>query len=119
MTSPVRLQRKRTKGFDMQAESRAVNGLECVYVGRPTKWGNPFTGDNAVGLFKRWTAKGKMGIAEFYRKREVNHCYLHSDKVMMLRDIQTLRGKNLSCWCPLNQPCHADILLKLANGEQP
>jgi len=29
-----------------------------------------------------------------------------------------LRGKDLACWCPLDQPCHADVLLELANGEQ-
>lgn len=26
-----------------------------------------------------------------------------------------LRGKNLACWCPLDQPCHADVLLEIAN----
>ncbi len=30
--------------------------------------------------------------------------------------IEELAGKNLACWCPLDQPCHADVLLKLANG---
>jgi hypothetical protein len=29
--------------------------------------------------------------------------------------IEPLRGKDLACWCPLNQPCHADVLLRLAN----
>ena len=28
-----------------------------------------------------------------------------------------LRGKNLACWCPLDQPCHADVLLELANED--
>lgn len=28
-----------------------------------------------------------------------------------------LRGKDLACWCPLGQPCHADVLLELANGK--
>ena len=27
-----------------------------------------------------------------------------------------LAGKNLACWCPLDQPCHADVLLKIANS---
>jgi hypothetical protein len=31
--------------------------------------------------------------------------------------VRELKGKNLSCWCPIGQPCHADVLLKLANGE--
>lgn len=32
--------------------------------------------------------------------------------------LQDLRGKDLACWCPLDQPCHADVLLELANGDQ-
>ncbi|MGO8055976.1 DUF4326 domain-containing protein, partial [Rhizobium leguminosarum] len=28
-----------------------------------------------------------------------------------------LRGKNLACWCPLDQPCHADVLLEIANSK--
>jgi len=28
-----------------------------------------------------------------------------------------LRGKNLACWCALDQPCHADVLLELANQD--
>jgi hypothetical protein len=31
--------------------------------------------------------------------------------------LHTLRGKNLACWCPLDQPCHADVLLELANAR--
>lgn len=30
-----------------------------------------------------------------------------------------LAGKNLACWCPLDQPCHADVLLELANRAEP
>jgi hypothetical protein len=29
--------------------------------------------------------------------------------------IGELRGKNLACWCKLDQPCHADVLLRMAN----
>jgi len=32
-------------------------------------------------------------------------------------NLEELRGKNLACWCPLDKPCHADILLELANGS--
>ena len=35
-----------------------------------------------------------------------------------IEDVKTeLRGKDLACWCPLDQPCHADVLLEIANGE--
>ena len=32
--------------------------------------------------------------------------------------LHELRGKNLACWCPLDQPCHADVLLELANATR-
>lgn len=38
----VRIQRKRTRGYNMQVDSRQVNGLDCVAVTRPGKWGNPY-----------------------------------------------------------------------------
>lgn len=31
-------------------------------------------------------------------------------------NVAELRGKDLACWCPLDQPCHADVLLELANA---
>jgi hypothetical protein len=39
---PVRIQRRRAKGYDMQAVSRATNGLDCISVTRPGRWGNPY-----------------------------------------------------------------------------
>jgi hypothetical protein len=39
---PVRIQRKRIAGYDMQAVSRATNGLDCISVKRPGRWGNPY-----------------------------------------------------------------------------
>ena len=92
---PVRIQRKRTKGFDMQAESRAVNGLECVYVGRPTQWGNPFDETNSGS---------------------VHPALRFACEVAPLLDVSELRGKNLACWCRLDQECHADVLLEIANA---
>ena len=40
--TPVRIQRKRTAGYDMQAASLAINGLPCISVSRPSRWGNPY-----------------------------------------------------------------------------
>lgn len=37
-------------------------------------------------------------------------------RAAMVAALETLRGKNLACWCPLGQPCHADVLLELANA---
>jgi len=84
-----RVQRLRKRGWRMPENA--------VYVGRPTKWGNPFK----VGI--------DGNLDEVLQKYEK---YL---KVRINLDphfLSPLRGKDLACWCPLNQPCHADILLK-------
>ena len=72
----------------------------AVYVGRPSKWGNPFPiGEDGnrkevIAKYQRWLEGGGFQEA--------------------VLDISELRGKDLVCWCaPL--PCHADVLLELAN----
>lgn len=104
---PKRIQRKRTKGWRMPEDA--------VYVGRPTRWGNPFSieefGVNkALELFANWISGNAMEITprimEIVGARE-RPC------------LDDLRGKDLACWCPLDQPCHADVLLELANGKPP
>lgn len=98
---PQRIQRKRTKGFNLQAAS--PNGLPVVYVGRPTKWGNPFTTFSGYpsreALLKAYRDAITSGYASW----------------IGLEAQKELRGVNLACWCRLDQPCHADILLELAN----
>ena len=100
MTVPVRLRLSRAKGFDLQAVSRALNGLEAVNVARPTKWGNPFTVANSGG---------------------VHPALRYACEYARYVDARPLRGKNLACWCGLEDqhgnyvPCHADVLLSLAN----
>jgi hypothetical protein len=122
---PIRIQRKRTRGYDMQAESRAINGLECVYVGRPTLYGNPIKGEYAKELFEQMI----RDIRDDYESHFL--AFFHADKtplrfnkfcasrngtgVYRVDAIPKLRRKNLACWCPLDQPCHADVLLELAN----
>lgn len=106
---PKRIQRKRTKGWKMPPDT--------VYVGRPTKWGNPWragqdstlsvlpmTAREAVMLYRLWIDANLLGPGQ-YRK-----------------PIAELRGKNLACWCPLidkdGNPvaCHAEVLLEIVNG---
>ncbi len=106
MTAPVRIQRRRTHGWKMPPNT--------VCVGRPGYFGNPFQGPTAANAYRRWLA-GKMSRAEF-RRRNMNPFMLHFDRGNVLRELQRLRGKNLACWCPLDQPCHADVLLELANA---
>ncbi len=74
-----------------------------VYVGRPTKWGNPVY----------VTVAGSR--AEAVRLYE-QHLQLHPELVQQAK--AELRGKNLACWCPLDGgPCHAEVLLRIANEE--
>lgn len=102
---PVRIQRKRVKGWRMQ--EAAGNGLVSVYVGRPSRWGNPYKDsdpDVAVAMFA-FRLRATPGLIATV-KRE-------------------LRGKNLCCWCSKvygaagnRELCHGDILLKIANEEE-
>ncbi len=93
---------------------------DAVYVGRPSKWGNPFKINDPLlpyGLSKE--AKRDMVIQE-YRKLILCECApVFGFTAPTLEEIQKeLKGKDLVCWCsPL--PCHADILLELANRCDP
>lgn len=122
--SPQRIRRRRDKGWRMPPGA--------IYVGRGTKWGNPFrVGDpcddplyrnaiidgeplarrgvvedraHAVALFSFWTL-AKVPFTEAEIRRE-------------------LGGRDLACWCPLPAPgepdhCHAAVLLRLAATEGP
>jgi len=71
---------------------------DAVYVGRPSKWGNPFK-------IKRDGTREEV-IAKY--------AYWIERQPQLMDDLEELKGKDLVCWCtPL--PCHADILLELAN----
>lgn len=95
MVKPIRIQRSR------QHKQESPNGLPIVYVGRPGKWGNPYI----TGTAARLTIKESISLFEKYIKD-----WNLEDEIK-----KELKGKNLSCWCPLTQQCHADVLLKIAN----
>lgn len=94
---PKRIQRKRAKGWKMPPNA--------VYVGRPTKWGNPWV----VG--RDGDAKTCMTLYE----QLINGNIWSEPNMKTIK--RELRGKDLACWCPLGQPCHADVLLEIANGR--
>lgn len=82
-----------------------------VYVGRPTKWGNPFP----------WKSQRNLCITEREMREEVTTMYREwrSDSPSWIAEVQSeLRGKRLACWCSLDQPCHADVLLEIANAKE-
>lgn len=92
-TTPKRVQQRRgIKGW------RKPDG--AISVARPHKWGNPFVVgtsglpdvETAVPLYRQW-----LPDTDLYQR------------------LSDLTGRDLMCFCPLNQPCHADVLLELAN----
>ncbi|WP_236241135.1 DUF4326 domain-containing protein [Streptomyces sp. CC228A] len=105
---PARIQRRRARGW------RAPAG--AVYVGRPTRWGNPFPTYSSTEQERR-TATG-LFINLLGTRHDAPHpehlaAYPSDDEIR--RD---LAGRDLMCWCPLDQPCHADVLLRYANATE-
>jgi hypothetical protein len=76
-------------------------------VSRPSKFGNPWhIGPNtdratAVDLYRRWL-KGDLGG------------HLSRERKTVLDAMPELRDRDLACWCPVDEPCHADVLLEMA-----
>lgn len=109
---PVRLQFRRTLGFDLQRLSRAANGLPAVLCTRASKkWGNPArVGANMVD--RKTGAIRPMTAADAVRwfKRHGRESGL--DKAARAE----LAGKNLACTCAIDARwCHVDVLLAWAN----
>lgn len=108
---PQRIQRKRTKGWRMPANTVSVGRLGYA---RPGPYGNPFvvgcdgTAEECVAKFRAaW--ERSLTLAEMQpRSPPMPFGYPVY--------LGPLRGKNLACWCKLDQPCHADVLLELANA---
>ena len=107
MCKPVRLQRRRAKGFKLESP----NGLENVCVDRSTQWGNPHKVGSILSTGQMMTS----GMAVMLFEHDLKAGRLP----FTVNDLWKLRGKNLACFCPEGMPCHADTLLKLANGEKP
>lgn len=115
----LRIQRQRTKGW------RRPKG--AVYVGRPSRWGNPYTPANYFivdisGRGPQWPSRpaSLAECAEAYRRDltcDDDRCKRDEHPWTEDLDPRELAGADLICWCPLDQPCHADVLLHLANRE--
>ncbi|MHC3450822.1 DUF4326 domain-containing protein [Streptomyces prasinus] len=124
---PTRIQRRRTAGW------RKPEG--AVYVGRGSRYGNPFTVDlyvkaGRIGYLDR--AEGCQLAAADFRQWLVDNdhglwCGPRSEsdtaRAELLAAIPQLAGRDLMCWCPLPEPgqpdhCHAAVLLSIAAGEE-
>lgn len=93
---PRRFQRSRRKGARLPAG--------VIVVTRPTKWGNPHP--------------LQLGRAEATRRYRED---LFAGRLAIGVDdvVAELGGRDLACYCPLDGPCHADVLLEVANGAAP
>lgn len=119
MTGPRRIQRRRTAGWRMPEGA--------IYVGRPSRWGNPFTIESALdaGWAEDQAGARKLAVECFedvlHYGRAAYWWFAHgAEQIDWLREhVHELAGHDLACWCPLDQPCHADVLLEYANGGQP
>lgn len=101
--APQRIQRKRTKGWRKPGGS--------VYVGRGSIYGNPFR----VG-----TDVDRGEVPTRAEAARLHAAWMEKPWEWLLPpppDLKALRGKDLVCWCPPSERCHADTLLLLANSE--
>ena len=100
---PQRIQLRRARGWRKPAGA--------VVVSRPSRWGNPYP----IGA----TVEAPDGSTVTVRDR-AHSVALFRATPRSPQDIEQLReelgGRDLACWCPLDEPCHADVLLELANG---
>lgn len=94
--NPQRIQLSRKKGWRKPDNT--------VVVSRPSRWGNPWKvgrDGSAVQCIERYRRFVNGNIWSFPNKEVIQF---------------NLRGKNLACWCKIGDPCHADILLEIANA---
>lgn len=106
--SPQRVQLRRTKGW------RKPDG--AVVVARPSGWGNPFrpgqpyrfvdtAGQVRMGVVGDRTSAARL-FASYIAARADMHDQIRTE----------LGGRDLACWCAPDAECHADSLLRIANG---
>ncbi|MFF7293192.1 DUF4326 domain-containing protein [Microbacterium sp. NPDC008134] len=94
---PERIQLSRRRGWRKPENT--------VVVARPSRWGNPYS---VAKWGREWAVLGFRAALEEGRLIRIT-----------IDDVKReLAGKNLACWCPLDQPCHADVLLAIANPEE-
>lgn len=102
---PERIQLRRTRGW------RRLSG--AVVCARPTRWGNPFRVGPAIEAggvrMPEVTAEDAVRL---YRAAMEARFQAHPSVLEEIR--RDLGGRDLACWCRLDQPCHADVLLELA-----
>lgn len=124
--APRRIERKMVRGW--------CKPEGALYVGRPARWGNPWAVvQTPDGWAAKWVA-GAVGprpsVEKRWFERQTRYAahevavYLFAemlaDEPELLAAVRAeLAGRSLMCWCPRELPCHADVLLAAAAGEDP
>lgn len=121
MSAPKRVQMTRQRPW-------RTENPDAVIVARPSKWGNPFRPvRRADGV---WIVMDDNGVDYPYEHRTRDEAVATAvelfewDLVTIAESRRAevraeLAGRDLACWCKTTNPCHADVLLEIANGDQP
>lgn len=116
---PERMQLSRRAGFNLQAASRALNGLPALRVTRPGPWGNPFTIAETAeryGLDAAAAQTKAVALCGDWLQGRLDPALSPGPPPTREAIRKHLGGHNLACWCRAGTPCHADLLIALANG---
>lgn len=107
---PQRIKLSRRKGWRKPENT--------VVVSRPSKWGNPWKVGARIMTEVAWLEEpGMTLVREFVITPELAVELYRQAYVWDVDEARAeLAGKNLACWCRLDRPCHADVLLEIANG---
>ncbi|WNI19151.1 DUF4326 domain-containing protein [Actinacidiphila sp. ITFR-21] len=126
-STPARIRRKHTAGWRAPLDAQA---RPARYVGRGTRYGNPWViaeTDTLSGWTVNWAGIGRppTGLRPeipAHNQRDAHtlavelfEVWVHSQPDLLDRALRELAGRDLMCWCPASLPCHADVLLALAN----
>jgi hypothetical protein len=106
---PQRIQRSRQRGWRMPEGA--------VYVGRPTIWGNPYRVGSPRGPFGPTTPAIAVRKYRSWLLGTDPQPRYGVDRAVILNNLHQLTGRDLCCWCPLDLPCHADVLIELARAS--
>lgn len=108
--TPQRIQLRRAKGWRMPENT--------VKVDRSTKWGNPFKIGHPFARRRMADGGGEITgvVADAEHAIQLFRRFIPLE--LQIAAHQELRGKNLACWCREGTPCHADVLLEIANMER-
>lgn len=124
---PKRVQRKRVKGWRTPLDEQ---GRKAVYVGRGTRYGNPWAvarTNTLSGWSVNWASgPAPVGLNDSVPANdqrdahvlavESYEIWIHSQPELLARARQELAGRDLTCFCPAELPCHVDVLLGIANA---